>query len=285
MRSLLLPITTEDSDRNTVSTGFGLARKLGAHPTFLLARPQVNVIPVYAHSVTAAGYTAMMHSLNANADLREMSVKQMLMVAAAERGLKLAMPDKASEDAQATFQVDIGDDDEVMRRFAAVNDLVVFARGSRPGESLETSPLLKTALEYSGRPILVVTDDLPNDLGTVTAIAWSGSTEGARAVTAALPILCRSDDVVILTVSTGKTRAEEGERLQKYLSRHGVRARTEQLDQEDHVGQELIAAASRCEANLLVSGGYTHSRMRQTLFGGVTHHLLENCTLPLLMAH
>lgn len=95
----------------------------------------------------------------------------------------------------------------------------------------------------------------------------------------------RAEDVVILTVATGKTKAKEGEALRRYLLHHGVTSRTERLDEEAHVDQELISAASLAGATLLVSGGYTHSRMRLTLFGGVTHHLLENCTVPLLLAH
>lgn len=285
MRTMLLPLTTEETDKHAIQAGFSLARKIDAHLTFLLARPELFAVPIYAHSVTAAGYAAMMNALATDAELRESSLRQLLAAAAAEHGVKIALKAGASQDAQASFEVGLGDDDDVLRRFAAVNDVILFPRISRPGESLEAPSLLKTALQYSGRPIIVTTDDPPKEFGTVVAIAWNGSSEGARAVTAALPILRRAEDVVILTVATGKTKVNEGATLQKYLSHHGVKSRKECLDEEEHVGQELITGANRAGASLLVSGGYTHSRMRQTLFGGVTHHLLDNCTVPLLLAH
>lgn len=285
MRTMLLPLADEEADQLAIDCGFALAERIGAYPTFLLARPDYDIFPVYAHSVTSAGYAAMTYSLNNYAEARESALRQKLMAAAAERGISIALKGEARPDAQASFAIGRGEDDEVIRRFAAVNDVILFPRASSRDESLEAPSLLKSALEYSGRPILVVTEKLPDAFGTVIAIAWNGSTEGARAVTAALPILSRADEVIIFTAATGKTKADEGERLRKYLAHHGVRSRAERLEQESSVGQELISAACRSAASMLVSGGYTHSRMRQTLFGGVTHHLLENCTLPLLLAH
>jgi nucleotide-binding universal stress UspA family protein len=237
-------------------------------------------------SVTAAGYAALIHALQDDADLREVKAKEVAAAVAAERGIGIALEPSAANGAKASFQAIAGDEDEVIRSCAAVNDLTIFPRISgKPGEALPALPLLKSALEYSGRPVLVVTDDLPKDVGTIVAIAWNGSTEGARAVTAALPILSRAAEVIVLTVATGKTKGEEGERLQKYLACHDVKSRVERLDQDASVGEELISGAVRLGTGLIVTGAYTHSRLRQTLFGGVTHHLLENCRLPMLMAH
>lgn len=285
MRTILLPLTNEATDQHAIQTGLSLANRLQTHLTFLLSRPEIDVVPMYPHSVTAAGYAAMMYDLKTDFDLRETSVERLLRLTAAERGIRIAMRGEPLNDAQASFEVGIGDDDEVVRRFAAVNDMIVFPRKSQPLETLTASSLLKGALEYSGRPVMIITDDLPSDFGRSVAIAWNGSTEGARAVTAALPILSRAEEVIVLTAASGKTKVEEGERLQRYLSHYGVKSRAERINPEGHVGQELISAAADSGAGLFVSGGYTHSRMRQTLFGGVTHHLLENCTLPLLLAH
>lgn len=106
-----------------------------------------------------------------------------------------------------------------------------------------------------------------------------------RAVTAALPLLGNADEVIILTVPTNKTNSEEGNRLKIYLLRHGIAATVRLLHRDVPVAEQLIYAANKWGASLLVSGGYTHSRMRQPLFGGVTHNLLENCRITLLLAH
>ena len=47
----------------------------------------------------------------------------------------------------------------------------------------------------------------------------------------------------------------------------------------------ILAEADSCEADLIVTGGYGHSRFREWVLGGVTRTLLERATRPLLLAH
>ena len=49
------------------------------------------------------------------------------------------------------------------------------------------------------------------------------------------------------------------------------------------VGAGLLAAADNFACDLLVMGAYSHSRLRQLILGGVTRHVLEHATIPLLM--
>lgn len=144
--------------------------------------------------------------------------------------------------------------------------------------------LLKSTLKDAGRPILVVTDDIPRDFARVIAIAWNGSVQAARAVTASLPLLSQAERGVILTFVTPNTEASKSEDLRLYLSRHEIFAEVEVHEPGHSVGEELPKAMQDLSAGLLVMGGYTRSRARQTLFGAVTHHKLENASLPLLMA-
>lgn len=285
MRTMLLPFASDETDKSDATIGLTLAAKLNVRPTFLLLRPRLDGLPIYAHLVGTAGYAAMLYDLQSHTELREASVKEELSSACKERGLKLDTDGRAQGDADVFFVAYEGDPDEAIRRLAAVHDMVVIPRYSRPDEALEVSSLLKSALEYSGRPILVVTDVVADDFGSMIAIAWNGSTEGARAVTGALPLLKQAKGVTIFTVGTAKTDAQEGERLRRYLLHHGVSSHTRQFDADGNVGENLISAANLSGACLLISGGYTHSRLRQSIFGGVTHHLLENCRLPLFLAH
>ena len=53
-----------------------------------------------------------------------------------------------------------------------------------------------------------------------------------------------------------------------------------------NVGAALMAEAARCKADLLVMGGYGHSRLREMLLlGGVTYEVLHTCSVPLVIAH
>lgn len=286
MRTILLPLVSEATDHWAIEAGLALAVRFDAHLNILLLRPEVSEVPVYAHCVTSAGYGALIRALENDFALRETNIRHMLASVAQAQEIEISLQDRAVGGARATFHTMIGDGDRVIRESAAVNDIIFFPRVSgQPGEPLAACSLLKDALEYSGRPILVATDSIAADFSRTVVIAWNGSTEGARAVTAALPILQRAAEVFILTVRTTKTRGEEGERLREYLSRHDIVSHAQRLEGETSVAEELMSRAAGLGAGLIVTGGYTHSRLRQTLFGGVTHDLLENCTLPLLLAH
>jgi nucleotide-binding universal stress UspA family protein len=43
--------------------------------------------------------------------------------------------------------------------------------------------------------------------------------------------------------------------------------------------------ARRARADLIVSGAYGHSGMREWIFGGVTRALIQKATVPFLLSH
>ena len=50
-------------------------------------------------------------------------------------------------------------------------------------------------------------------------------------------------------------------------------------------GEMLLSAARESEADLLVMGGCSRSRLREVVFGGVTRHVLRSASMPVLMSH
>jgi nucleotide-binding universal stress UspA family protein len=50
-------------------------------------------------------------------------------------------------------------------------------------------------------------------------------------------------------------------------------------------GEALLSFAAERGCDLLVMGAYAHSRTRELVLGGVTRTILEEMTLPVLMAH
>ncbi|NRR28637.1 universal stress protein [Oxalobacteraceae bacterium] len=152
---------------------------------------------------------------------------------------------------------------------------------------------------HAGRPVLVVphAGAVPDSLRNVL-IAWDASKEAARAVSAALPLLRRAEQVGLAMFdpednSAGLQGGQPGADIQQYLARHGVRAelllrhspRQGLLNRPDSVGEALLALAAERKADLLVLGAYGHSRFRETLLGGVTRTVLDEMTIPVLMAH
>jgi nucleotide-binding universal stress UspA family protein len=172
-------------------------------------------------------------------------------------------------------------------RACALADLVVVAAHTDPNEQpMELTENLESALLEGGRPVLVIPKPPPTPLGCKVCLAWNRSTEGARAVSGALPILAKAGDVTVLTAATAKTDPKLGEGMVAFLGWHGisaVRRRVEVGDKE--VGRALLEEATALGADMMVMGAYTHSRLRQLFLGGVTKTVLTEAKIPVLMAH
>ena len=154
-------------------------------------------------------------------------------------------------------------------------------------------------LLHSGRPVLIVPYAAPLPLLAPPAaarnvlISWNASKEASRAVSAALPLLQRAGQVHVAIFDAQVHAAEHGEQpgaeLTQYLARHGVEARLHLLDgggvRRGDIGEALLSQAADLSADLLVMGAYGHSRLRETILGGVTRTILQSMTIPVLMAH
>ncbi|MGK5064511.1 universal stress protein [Janthinobacterium sp. LB3P112] len=154
-------------------------------------------------------------------------------------------------------------------------------------------------LLHSGRPVLIVPYAAPLPLLAPPAaarnvlISWNASKEASRAVSAALPLLQRAGQVHVAIFDAQVHATEHGElpgaELTHYLARHGVEARLHLLDgggvRRGDIGEALLSQAADLSADLLVMGAYGHSRLRETILGGVTRTILQSMTIPVLMAH
>jgi len=148
--------------------------------------------------------------------------------------------------------------------------------------------LIEAALFESGRPVLIVPPGCETFSVKRALIAWDGSASAARAVGDAIPFLSEAGEVEILSISGEKDLSTTiaGADLAPHLARHGiaVTVRNVALSRPD-VASEIRHAAEAFGADLIVSGAYKHSRLREWLLGGVTQSLLKDATLPVLMSH
>lgn len=127
--------------------------------------------------------------------------------------------------------------------------------------------------------------------------AWNASREAARALQDALPLLRRAERVTLAIIDAAAHPAQFGDPpgtdILAWLERHGVRASVV-LGQGEHqgllrraaeAGPQLLALAAERDCDFVVMGAYGHSRLRETLMGGVTRSVLDTTTLPLLLSH
>jgi len=136
----------------------------------------------------------------------------------------------------------------------------------------------------SGRPVLIAPQIAPANIGTRVCIAWNGTAEAAAAVLAALPWLQRANAVRVLGADDYQRRGPAADELIPYLALHGIDAEAARFRSlNNSVGAGLLGAVREFGADLLTMGAYSHSRLRQLILGGVTRHVLEHASLPVLM--
>jgi nucleotide-binding universal stress UspA family protein len=176
-------------------------------------------------------------------------------------------------------------EDDTMGSYARTFDVTVVGR---PSEDLDHPRIATTeaALFESGRPVLIAPPTVPRTLGQTIGIAWNRSTETARAVALAMPLLSTARDITIIEIEGWGVAGPSGEELRRCLVRHGLTVRTQMFsDAHRRPGGAILAAAAAVGCDLLIKGAYTQSRLRQMIFGGATNHILSNTTLPVFMAH
>ena len=173
---------------------------------------------------------------------------------------------------------------------ARAADLLVVGRSENYTALAPYQPLdIGDAVMKAGRPVLVVpprcTALAPNRI----LIAWKDTAEARRAIAAALPLLKRAAELAVVEIiSDDDERDAAGSRLAdvtKWLQRHNITAAaTVELSAGDD-GSHLDAIASETRADIIVAGAYGHTRLREWIFGGVTHHLLLKSPTCVLLMH
>jgi nucleotide-binding universal stress UspA family protein len=185
-----------------------------------------------------------------------------------------------------------GRTEEILALHGRYADLIVLGqsdpRSVGPGEGGDLST---AAVMASGRPLLVVpfAGAFPT-LGQEVLVGWNGSREAARALNEALPILERARKVTVLSINPRLGIRGDGDvpaaDIALHLARHGIHAEAAHTVTNDlGEGDALLSYAADIGADLLVTGMYGHSRMREVVFGGVTRSLLREMTIPVFMAH
>ena len=151
--------------------------------------------------------------------------------------------------------------------------------------------VLDGVLFSSGRPMLL----LPNDWrgtapGSNVLVAWDGSKEASRAINDALPFIdnAAATTVVIVDPNVRDNRfgEEPGAEIATALARHCSKTTLDRIPSSGrHISDALLTRAIDANADLIVMGGYGHSQLRETIFGGVSREMISKSTIPLLLSH
>ena len=183
----------------------------------------------------------------------------------------------------------VDDPVEAMTLHARYADLVVIGQTDPSDGSNIAADFPERLVLAAGRPVLILPSagSFPT-IGKRILVAWNPSREATRAVTDAIPLLQLADKVHVMAVNPrhGEHGNVPGADIGLYLARHGVRVEVK----SDHgaeidVGNELLSRAADLDADLIVMGGYGHSRLKEWVLGGATRTILASMTAPVLMSH
>jgi nucleotide-binding universal stress UspA family protein len=198
--------------------------------------------------------------------------------------VRTAMGAATSHPSTSWYEIERPDQETLASRGRAFSLIVV----GRPvvGRFAPSMVALEGALFESGRPLLIAPPTAPKAIGRSIAIAWNGSTETARTVGFAMPLLHEAEEVIVVSVEEGMVPGPTGKDIAQHLVRAGIPARTRHvLRKGRQIGEAMLAESQDADADLVVKGAYTHSRLRQMIFGGATSYILGNTTMPVFMAH
>lgn len=146
--------------------------------------------------------------------------------------------------------------------------------------------VFETALFDSGRPVLVVPQGFGGMVGKRILFAWNGSTESARAISLAMPVLSGAESIDVLSVDGAMVPGPSAAEIAESLRSHGLNVTSQHVKPGNRsAGQTIVDTAVTGGADLIVKGAYTQSRLRQMIFGGMTRHLILNSTLPVLFSY
>lgn len=167
------------------------------------------------------------------------------------------------------------------------SDLVVLPRPYDDHGDMAT--IVEACLFAAERPVLMIPKGCAApDLGGHILVGWNDGAEALAAARAALPFLRQTDQVDICIIDppeNGAERSDPGGAMAQYLMRHGARPEVAVIAKTTPgVGDMLLRRAQEVGANMIVSGAYSHSRLREAVFGGATRTLLEMADRPILMS-
>lgn len=289
-KTILVPVERPKTARPALRHALELARETGAHVEVF--HPQIDpallMPPVFDGLSGVAFAPELIAQAQKAADELKGEVKAMIDEVLSEIGAS-DVPRGRHRGFSLSFGTMVGAPERLVGRRARLADVSVIARTPSAVSRGETDSL-SGALWASGRPVLLVPGiengaAAPGRKPSRIVLAWNGSLEATRALTAAMPLLVDARQVDVVTFD-GAVDQQGLDDVEAYLTAHGVVVRTADVPTEGYLlSKALFDRVIEREADLIVMGAYTHSRVREYLLGGLTQEILDGAPVPVLLAH
>ncbi len=209
-------------------------------------------------------------------------------IEARQKEIRQAFESIAGIGDKTSFRDAIGDPTRLLVENARAADLLVTGISKENAGDAFRAVDIGSLVLTAGRPVLVASANPQALKAERVLVAWKDTRESRRAVVDALPFLTDAQEVLVATVDENDrvhSKASLAD-VVRFLAGHGVTARSECiLPVGEEFGDTLSTTAFEIGADLIVSGGYGHSRLREWAFGGVTRRLLHASSLNRLISN
>ncbi len=282
MRAILVPYHDFDSSAPSLDLALAVVRAAGGNRGFIQGMHVKQQLPVIAgEGITLPGdYIAQ---LGEQSEAQAKKSRADFVRQAGELGLREGEVDSAAAETVYSWREFEGAEMQIIGEYSRLFDAVALSR--TPG-LVDWRTVCEAALFESGRPVLLAGARPPGDILHRVVLVWNRSTETARTAAMTVNLLRAAARVMVLEVHGATVSGPDGKTLCAHLVGDGVKAELREMELGDaQPGAAILKAAGEFNATLLIKGAYTHSRLRQLIFGGATREVIDQAGIPLLLAH
>jgi nucleotide-binding universal stress UspA family protein len=283
---ILVPVAGVARDRFALATAFAAARPFNAHivALFVHADPRESV----PYGELPLSPDIVQDLIDTAADLEKASSKAARATLAsmtAEAGIRIVSAPQRAEAVTLSYQEVTGHLPRALDREGRLCDLVVFPP-IRETDDPDVQEAFVRTLTKLERPVLLSAEKPPLEIGRRVAVGWDGSVACAHALTAALPFLEKAEAVEVLSIQDAPPHGNGTGEVAAYLALHGIACTRRVIARgADSIAETLLDAAATEGFDMLVAGGYGHSRLMESIFGGVTEQIVSHPKIPVFMMH
>ncbi|HEY5239632.1 MAG TPA: universal stress protein [Rhizomicrobium sp.] len=285
---ILAPVTGTTRDASILLTAIEAAKPFNAHVAALFVHADPREGLPYTESGMPLAPEIVQELVDDAEDMARNASKAARTTLAdivRDTGIKLVATPECADTVTASYRESFGHYASCVADAAKLSDLIVFAP-ILSADGSDVSQALITTITKTSRPVLLSPVEPPKSLGRHIAIGWDGSQSAAHALITATPFLKHAEEIELFSVQHAPVKKGQCAEAAEYLKLHGLACTERDIDQGNAgVGETLLAQAMASGADLLVIGGYGHSRLRETILGGATIHIISHATMPVLLVH
>jgi len=283
IKVILVPIDGTERSAEVLDTALVIAKRFNSHIKVVHVRERAH--EPYMFGGIPKNYREEFARMSQKAvESTVDTVRNQFNAFCKQGGARITRKPSAAKEVTASLHVLEGDAETVLGQESRLVDVIAMARPTKhriggPG----VGELHESLMLHSGRPVRIVPPEWQARRADHAAIGWNDSVEASRAICMTLPWLIQMKKVTVLV--SKKREAGVGEVID-YLKRHGCKVDYKVLSgRGGNIGKKMLETCNEIGAEFLVVGGFTHTRTRQRLFGGVTSHLLSDTNIITVMAH